>query len=214
MVRDEALEARAAQLYDDTLPYHNFGHALETVSSGAEIVSRCREEGVPIDEQVVYYALLFHDAGYRDDYRQRGYSSKEDYAAALAAESLREHGVQQAVIGEVVDAIRATHRDAVFVTTEQKAVRAADLAGLAADYESFRSSSAKLKSEWELLNKRPITWGEWIDITTEVISFFLTQDIHLTRHYYDAFGDSVFHKRTRANLERLRRETSVPGNAS
>ncbi len=213
MVRDETLEARAAQLYDAALPYHNFRHALETVSCGAEIVSRCRAEGVPIDERVVYYALLFHDAGYRDDHRQRGFPSKEDYAAALAAQFLREHGVEQAVIGEVIDAIRATHRDAVFVTTEQKAVRAADLAGLAADYESFKSSSEKLKSEWELLNQRPITWRQWIDTTTKVISFFLTQDIHLTRHYYDAGGDSVFHKQTRANLERLRRETCGQGGA-
>ncbi|MGQ0658666.1 MAG: hypothetical protein ACT4NU_11340 [Chromatiales bacterium] len=206
MRRDEALEAHAARLYGEALPYHNFRHALEAVCVGAEIVARCRTEGVPIDERVVYYALLFHDAGYHEDHVAMGHATKEDYSAALAAAVLRERGAPDDTIKEVVAAILATHRDAVFVTTEQKAVRAADLAGLAANYERFRTNSENLKTEWELLHKRSISWCEWISRATGVIEFVLTQDIRLTQHYADPLGGSAFHNRTRANLERLRRE--------
>jgi len=206
MRRDETLETRVARLYDQALPYHNFGHALETVRAGAEIVAHCREDGVPIDEDVVYYALLLHDAGYHEDHLLKGYRSKEDYSAALASTVLAEHRVPQATIDKVIAAIEATQRNATFKTNEEKAVRAADLAGLAADYVTFKSNSEKLKAEWERLNGRALSWTDWIAQTSEVVDFFLGQDIRLTRYYADEYGESVFHKRTRRNLERLRAE--------
>ncbi len=210
MVRDEEIERHAAALYSDALPYHNFAHALQCIETGRELVRRCREESVAIDEHVVYYALLFHDAGYHEDHFRKGFPTKEAYSVALAEAALIPRGVAAATVQKVAAAILATQRNAQFVTVEQKAVRAADLAGLAAEYGVFRSNTEKLKHEYELLTGRAITWDEWIDMADEVLSYFLTQDIRLTRYYADEHGNSIFHMRTRANLNRLRAERSVP----
>jgi predicted metal-dependent HD superfamily phosphohydrolase len=206
MQRNDALEARASALYDAALPYHNFAHALDAVRAGQLLVDRCRDDGVPIEADVVYYALLFHDAGYHEDHNRYGYATKEEYAAALARDVLTDFGVSPQTIARVGAAILATHRDAVFQTNEEKAVRAADLAGLAAEYPVFRASSERLKQEWEFLHGFEISWRQWIDGTREVIGFFLAQDIRLTRYYLDAQGDSVFHKRAEANMRRLYEE--------
>lgn len=40
----------------------------------------------------------------------------------------------------------------------------------------------------------------------EIIEFFLSQDIRLTRYYLDEHGDSAFHKRAQANMRRLYEE--------
>lgn len=206
MQRNDALEARASALYDAALPYHNFAHALDAVQAGELLVQRCRDDGVPIDANVVYYALLFHDAGYHEDHAGLGYATKEEYAAALACRVLADFGVDAQSIARTAAAILATRRDAVFQTNEEKAVRAADLAGLAADYPVFRASSERLKREWEILHGVEIPWRQWIDGTREVIEFFLAQDIRLTRYYLDEHGDSAFHKRAQANMRRLYQE--------
>jgi predicted metal-dependent HD superfamily phosphohydrolase len=203
MRRDPDLEAEVAELYSTTLPYHNFSHALDTILAAGRILEHCREELVPVDEQVVYLALLFHDAGYHEDAGRFGCASKEEYSARLASERLGRRGFDPAIIQLVHEAILATHRDALFRTNEQKVVRAADLAGLAADYPTFLRNSENLKAEWELLRGRPISWRDWIADTQQVIRFFLSQDIRLTRHYLNSEGVSDFHERAEQNVRRL-----------
>ena len=75
--RDAALEERAASLYSDTLAYHNFEHIRETLAAAEVIIERCAAENIRIDSAVVYYALLFHDAGYAEDHVALGHRSKE-----------------------------------------------------------------------------------------------------------------------------------------
>jgi predicted metal-dependent HD superfamily phosphohydrolase len=195
-----------AALYNPSLPYHNFAHALDAIGAGEIILQRCREDGVPVREQVVYYALLFHDAGYHEEPENYGFSTKEDYSASLAARLLPQFGVDAGTVEMVVAAIRATHREATFSTNEQKVVRAADLAGLAADYEIFRRNSERLKDEWEHLRGEKISWQKWLAETRAIIGFFLSQDIRLTRYYLDTEGNSIFHRQTEENLRRLHEE--------
>jgi len=204
--------AAAAALYSPDLPYHNFGHALETLATAESILARCAAEGIRIDAEVVLLALLFHDAGYRQDHEARGFATKEAYAAQLAADALGAHGYRPAVIGKVRAAILSTHRDAEFRTAEQKAVRAADLAGLAADYRVFRANTVLLHEESQLLSGRRSSWAEWIESVTQVLRFYLRQEIRLTSYFWDEQGRSVFHRRAAANLARLRRErNALPG---
>ena len=92
-IRNKQLEAQARALYSDALPYHNFDHIQDTLQSAAMVVERCQEEHIRIDAEVVYFALLFHDAGYQDDHLARGFATKERYSAALAEPILRHHGV-------------------------------------------------------------------------------------------------------------------------
>jgi hypothetical protein len=102
-------------------------------------VERCLREGVPIYGEVVYYALLFHDAGYHEDHISKGFTSKEEYSAHLAVQCLRAEAIPEDTIKRVIAAILSTERDAQFNSNEEKAVRAADHAGLASDYTTFRS---------------------------------------------------------------------------
>lgn len=209
-VRLPGLEADARALYSPALPYHNFDHIQDTLEAAAVIVERCQAEGIRIDVEVVYYALLFHDAGYHEDHLALGYATKERYSMALAEPVLRRHGVNAQVVDKTLAAILATERDAVFVSAEQKAVRAADLSGLAADYPKFLRSSLLLKREHELLSGRPIDWAAWLVNSAEVLGHYLTQEIRLTSYYHDARGQSAFHAAVRANLERLAREPTEP----
>ncbi len=202
-IRDLSLEKEVERLYSAELAYHNFQHAIDTISAAEHITSRCIEEGIRVDHRVVYFALLFHDAGFREDHSALGFSTKEAYSADLAANRLGERGESQRTVDKVVAAILSTHRDANFVTVEQKAVRAADLSGLAAEYEIFLKNSKDLKVEYELLNGTSISWGSWIDIVRTSVQFYLSQEIRLTSYYVNEHGESSFHQAVRQNLERI-----------
>ena len=202
-MREPKVEKLARRLYSPELFYHNFDHALRAVKTGEEIVRHCHEEGIRIDAQVVYYALLFHDAGYIEDNKQKGFETKEAYSAHLAAEALRSCGVRESVIEKVKSAINSTRRDAPFLSAEEKAVRAADLSGLAADYEDFMADAEKLRKEHAMLTGEQIPWAQWKKNVAQTIRFYLTQEIRLTSYYADADGKSIFHNRVSENLRRL-----------
>lgn len=201
--RDPELEQRARALYSAELPYHNFEHVLETLDSAAGIVARCRTEGIRIDARVVYLALLMHDAGYREDHRALGYESKEAYSAALADDLLAESGIAQGTIAKVRAAILATEKHGTFVSAEQKAVRAADLSGMAAPFAEFLRKSLALKREFEFLHGRALSWAEWQENSREVLEFYLSQEIRLTSYFHDDSGQSAFHRAVRSNLDHL-----------
>jgi predicted metal-dependent HD superfamily phosphohydrolase len=205
-VRDPELEGAAKRLYSDTLPYHNFRHVLDTLKAADTIIGHCLEEGIRVDEKVVYYALLFHDAGFQENHDALGYECKEAYSAKLAADMLDERGIYANIIGKVTAAILSTRREAKFVSVEQKAVRAADLSGLAGDYETFHKNSRNLKSEYELLAGEALTWAEWVDKAAETIRIYLMQEIRLTSYFTDEDGESAFHQAVRKNLVRLLEE--------
>ncbi len=208
--RDGELEAAAAALYSDALPYHNFAHVQDTLVAATVILERCRTENIRVDPGVVYYALLFHDAGYQEDHQAHGYETKERYSAALARRVLAGRGVLQGQIDKTVGAILATERDAHFVSAEQKAVRAADLSGLAAPYPRFLASSLSLKREHEILHGEHLSWSNWQSISARVLGFYLTQEIRLTSYFYDARGESAYHAAVRENLSRLLAEPAEP----
>ena len=123
-IRNVHLEQVAAELYSDQMPYHNFNHVLRTLAAGEVLVERCLREGVPISGEVVYCALLFHDAGYHEDHISKGFTSKEEYSAHLAVQCLRAKAIPEDTIKRVVAAILSTERDAQFTSNEEKAVRA------------------------------------------------------------------------------------------
>ena len=193
-----------------SLPYHNFAHVNNTLAAAEVILAHCREEHIRVDPKVVYFALLFHDAGYHEDHLSLGYVTKERYSAALATAALAAHGATTQQIDKTVSAILATERDGSFVSAEQKAVRAADLSGMAAPWREFLTSSLKLKREHEVLHGKPLAWPDWQAVSREVLGFYLTQEIRLTSYFHDAGGESAFHGAVRANLARLLAEPREP----
>lgn len=199
------IENLVKELYIN-LPYHNFQHALKAAERGKEIVDNCKKENVPIDEKVVYYALLFHDAGYHENFESKGFKSKEEYSAFLAEKVLKKSGFADNLIFKIKEAIISTHRDGDFTKNEQKVVRAADLISMAESYEEFLDNTKKLKEETEDFEGKKIDWQEWKQRTKKLIEFYLKQDIHLTSAYSDEDGQSIFHKRAKDNLNKFLEE--------
>ena len=202
-MHDKVIEKTASQLYESKLPYHNFGHAVTVTRYSEGIIERCKREGIPLDEDVVYYALIFHDAGYHEDHLEKNYESKEAYSADLAESALRDYGVDEEKIKKVKQAIMSTHIDAKCYSNEDKAVRASDLSGLAAGYDVFKLNAIRLKDEHELMHGEKVSWEEWRKGVRKTLELFLREELELTSDYYDKDGQSVFHKLTRENLETL-----------
>lgn len=209
-VRDQSLDLEAVALYSDQLPYHNFEHVQDTLTAANAIIERCRVEHIRLDAEVVYYALLFHDAGYHKDHLALGHRNKEAYSAELAEQALGKRSINAGIIEKTVAAILATERDATFVSAEQKVVRAADLSGMGEPYPDFLKKSLKLKREYEVLNQTKLDWAGWQRISRDVLGFYLRQEIRLTSYFYDESGESAFHQAVRSNLQQLLLEPNEP----
>lgn len=209
-IRESDIELEAAALYSAALPYHNFEHVITTLGAAERILGRCADEGIRVDPKIVYYALLFHDAGYQQDHLVLGHASKEAYSATLSHECLARRKLKPRVLKKVEGAILSTQREARFVSAEQKAVRAADLSGLAADYDVFLANTIRLWAEYEMLTRHRIGWAEWVRRATDIIGFYLAQEIRLTSYFVNKDGESAFHASVRANLERLRDQGPPP----
>ena len=207
-MHDKVIEKTAAAMYDPTLPYHNFGHAITVTRYAEIIVERCKREGVPLDEKVVYYSLLFHDAGYHEDHIAKGFEIKEAYSAYLAEHALRDYGVDEETIKKVKVGINSTSVDAHCYSNEDKAVRAADLSGLTAEYEVFKLNAVRLMDEHELMTGEKISWDDWKRGVKVNLELYLREELILTSEYYDENGNSVFHVQTRKNLETLLADNS------
>jgi HD superfamily phosphodiesterase len=206
-IRSQRLEAypleQISKFYSDRLEYHNFNHALDVAKVGLMLTDRCKRYGLLVREQVVVWACLLHDAGYHLDHHLRGFFTKEDHSAYLAKKFLREQGIAQSVVDEVVMCIISTHSLAPFNSIEQKIVRAADLWNLAEEYGVFKRNTLKLKAEHEHLTKNKVTMKEWIGMTRKTLSRYLSEKIALTPEYADEDGKSHFHECTKNNLSLL-----------
>lgn len=207
-MRDEKLEKIVIGLYDPKLNYHNFDHIRYVMDEGNKILAKCRAESVEIDETVIYYAILFHDAGFIEDHAGKGFDSKEAYSADIATKHLQTHGIDADTVQKVKQAILATHVDALCMSNEDKLVRAADLAGLAADYRVFKQNTVDLKNELAMMSGKTISWEQWKNIAAERIELFLREDLYLTSDYYNEQGESKFHVNTRNNVKKLLQDES------
>jgi HD superfamily phosphodiesterase len=202
-IRKPHLEQVAAALYSDQMPYHNFSHVLRTLVEAELLVERCLKGCVPVNSEVIYFALLFHDAGYHEDHINKGFATKEAYSAHLAVQCLRAEAIPEDTIKRVVAAILSTQRDGQFTTNEEKAVRAADLAGLVGDYKTFRSDVEKLRQEDEMLTGRRAAWDEWKTSTEETIRFYLSQEIRFAPPDGSWDSEAISYARANENLSRF-----------
>ena len=202
-MRDKELEKIASRYYNPKLPYHNFGHVVTVIRESERMLEKCRAQGIRVDGKIVYYALLFHDAGYNDDHAALGFDSKEAYSAELSERVLKDNGVDQATIQKIKTAIMSTHVDAECTCVEDKIVRAADLSEMAAEYHVFKKNTLNLKRELEISHNRKISWDEWKQLAVSTIELFLREDMEVTNDYFDVNGESKFHKNAKANLETL-----------
>lgn len=202
---ERQVEEIVGEFYDPKFPFHNFDHALSARDEGEKIIEFCKQQKIQINELVVRLALLFHDAGYHENYEGKGFKTKEEYAASLAGETLSKLKVAEEIIKQVESAILATHPQKSFDSPETQAVRAADLAGLALNYNIFLQNSKKLWEEDKILSDKKVSWEEWKGKAIKLIESYLSKEIPLIKDYKDQEGRTLFDK-ARANLERLREQ--------
>ena len=200
-IRNAHLEQVAAELYSDQMPYHNFNHVFGTLVAAELLMERCLKEGVPINGEVVYFALLFHDAGYHEDHINKGFTTKEEYSANLAIQCLRAEAIPEDTIKRVVAAILSTQRDAQFTSNEEKTVRAAVPLVSRAITKTFGlmwKSCARVR----MLTGRKVAWDEWETSTAETIRFDLSP-VGLALPEACADNAATFYAQANQNLSRL-----------
>lgn len=200
----------AESLYDPNLAYHNFNHIHYVFAAADRIIERCRRNDVELDDDVVYLALLLHDAGFIEDHAALGFDSKEAYSADLAEGLLNRYGYDAEVINKVKQAIASTHCDGHCSSNEDKAVKGADLSGLADSYHVFLDNAIKLKKEYEMFNGHVLDWQTWKDMAIDRLQLFLVDDMEMTGEEYDEQGESLFRRAVIENIDRFRNEPA-PG---
>jgi predicted metal-dependent HD superfamily phosphohydrolase len=195
----DLLEAATA-LYDPTLPYHNAGHALRAVTLGERLLRACWQAGVHVDATVVRFALLFHDAGYGTDPSTVGCPDAEAYAGTLARRALTGR-LPAPVMDDVEAAILSTRRTTQPDTTEGMVVRAADLADLAADYDTFAANSEALRVEHQRLSGTRLSLAEWRESVDRLLSSYLEERLW-PLELHGSSEQPGFHVAAKANLRR------------
>jgi predicted metal-dependent HD superfamily phosphohydrolase len=168
--------AALAKKHYRNLPYHNFAHALKVRKAALKFVRRCKKYQVPINQEVVEIAALFHDAGY-DQVK----NNKEELACKIAEQELKKLNYSAKTIKQVKQSIMATKAGHPLKTNEQKVLRAADLSSFTENYKNFLAASKKIEKEYHLLySKKPFPVQKW----TQMVLSYMDPPIHLTPKYY------------------------------
>lgn len=190
----------AEKYYTDKLSYHNFQHVEDTLEAANEILERCEEHDVDIDEEVVRTALYFHDAYYQKDNQRFGINSKEDLSKEVARVELSRLGYDEKFIQDVTQCIEATKHDSEPDANEGIAVRAADLRGLMGNYDEFQQNTEKLfREQKELHGERP-DYVRWVETTLNILNHYASQDFELTPEHDTQEGLSEFHMELGRNI--------------
>lgn len=164
-----------AKKHYSPLPYHNFQHALAVRKYALKLVRRCKKYHIPVDQEVVEIAALFHDAGY-----EKVKNKKEEYSCQIAKQELSKLKYSKKIITQVKKTILATKPDYPLKTNEQKILRAADLSSFAASYQQFYNNSKKIEKEYRLLNKRnKFPLKSWL----QSVKLYMRPKIILTPEY-------------------------------
>lgn len=198
---DEFLE-RAEDYYTDELPYHNFSHVKETLEAAEELIDRCREYNVDIDQEVVQAALAFHDASHQKNPERFGYEAKEDVSKEVARVELRKAGYEEEFVSNVEDCIEATkpgvkpEDEAV----EEIVVRASDLRSMIGPYDEFQQNSEALRKEHEILHGSEPEYTQWVEGVLNTLHHYASQDLELTPEHETDEGLSEFHSQLGKNI--------------
>lgn len=159
------------QLFKDKLSsdytYHNFLHTQFVVSKLSELIHA--EKLTDSEEEILLLAAWFHDSGYTccD-------GGHEDKSAEIAAEFLRENGVDPDKIAEVEKLILATKIGYEPQNLMEMMIKDADTAHLGTN--SFEKTSLQLRREWERTLDQKLSDSEWYarnsDFLTSVHRFY------------------------------------------
>ena len=176
MLEKEVSLEKTASKYYANIPFHNFDHVKDTLKYAEGIMKECEKTGIAINKEVVRKALLFHDAGYHENKRAKGFDTKEEYSVSINEYELKKEGYSPEFIKDVNMAIMATQKDGKFSTNEQKLARMSDISNMAGEYEKFLDCNLRLKNEIKYMSNKKFSWTEWKKATKDTMEFYMSQD--------------------------------------
>lgn len=202
----ERLTTHVRRLYgvEGDLAYHNWSHVVDDVNPNATIlIERIREAGISIDEIALRHAILCHDLLYSLDPTILNFDSKEQLASHYAYNLLRLLGSSEAHARKVEQIINATHFLAEPKAVEEILIRAADLAGLAKDYNTFFEQTKRLHLESESLHGKKVPFDIFVRRNLDFLPLYVWRLLQLTTDALNDRGASVWHQRALDNLVTL-----------
>jgi len=212
-VEKETISSDPGELSDDLvskikrlyclLPYHSWEHVEETRQAASTLVSRCKAAGVEADQVALDHAIICHDLLYAVEPRYLAFGSREEFAARYAYTTLRELGAPEAHARKVENIILATHAMAEPKSVEEILMRAADLSGIAGEYEEFKRNTHKLHAEAQALRGREIPFKEFVINNLNFLSLYAWRYLELTPQAHNQGGSSVWHSQAMDNITRL-----------
>ncbi len=198
----DGIYCSARNLYSDKLHYHNFSHINDVLDYAEVILKQCNTQNISYDKKIITHAILFHDAGYIEDHKNKGFKDKESYSAFLAETILLDADESEKHIAAVSQAILATRMDALCQSNNDMVVRAADLYGLIAPYNQFKNKTIALYKEREFMSGKKITWEEYKGEACDIIKQFIASPIQLDIELFQHNNDK-FHSKVSENIDKL-----------
>ena len=201
--KTESVEETASRYYVE-IPFHNFDHIKDTLRYAEGVMEECEKEGVAVNKEVVRKALLFHDAGYQENNKYKGFATREEYSASIAEKELEKAGYSLEFIEDVKKAIMSTLKNGKFSTNEQKLVRMADISNMVGEYEKFLDYNISLKKEIKYTSNENYSWNEWKKATKDNMEFYMNQaETIAVIDSRDENGKTEFYNGFRQNLTRF-----------
>lgn len=201
--KEPSLEEAASKYYAE-IPFHNFDHIKDVLEYAEGAMEEYEKEGIAIDKEAVKKALLFHDAGYHENHKDKGFDTKEEYSAAIAENELKKAGYSLEFIDVVKASILATMKNGQFFTKEHKMARIADISNMAGEYEKFLDCNLRLKNEIKYMNNKNFSWDEWKKMTKNIMEFYMGQDESMAiTDKRDGKRKTYFYNGIKQNLEKF-----------
>ena len=199
----------AAQRHYTDLPYHNFDHAKDTLWEAMRLADLCEQHGESVNRKALIVAALFHDAGFHDDHKAKGFESKEKYSAAIMADAVSgRFGLSVSDGVTAIEAILATEAGVKPETLEQKILVRADLANVFADTRTFLASTIKLYTESQRDNRLPLAPGgqsKFIKESGAILRKYFSNDLWL-----GDWDDQTWLDQAKSNLSVLNQINRLP----
>ncbi|WP_316841873.1 Pycsar system effector family protein [Pedobacter gandavensis] len=170
---------------DFRLIYHNLNHTEQVVENAIKIANHYQLSDE--DFFIVTAASWFHDLGYFFDCSQH-----EASGAGLAAEFLKEKGLDEQVTNKIVKCIMATKMPQQPEGLLEQIVCDADLYHLGSD--SFKERNKLMRKEAEAFCSRALDKDEWRIKTIQLFK---------THHYHTSYCQNLLNAKKAQNLAEL-----------
>lgn len=174
----EELVAAARKHYTDRLPYHNWHHATATIAGVDRIAEKLSYHNVSIARNALRIAAAWHDAGYHENHAAKGFTTKEDYSAALLEEHLTSEPVNPLFREIMHTAIVATwHLHPEQRTPPQMILHRADTANIGGPTDEFIENNKLLFREAQLRGYL-LSWSQHVAQTDHFVKLLAAEHDH------------------------------------